>query len=442
MRRRRAFVVSLFSLVLIVMAGHESEHVVQLIQKDGFGQQCPQSCRGLLGSVFDNEPVHFVYNVSILVLLAGVWFLARAWNPEWRRERPVAWALLTAGTGFQIYHVVEHCAKLAQWLTNGHHSPTPGLLGKLLPWHGITLVELHFTINTVIFAVVLAGYLGLRVVDQIVADRLAVGLSAATIAAVLMLVVWPVQAAVWATDPPLVRIAGSHQGPLVIERSQRLVGKAGAVVHGGIVVRNTSHVTISGITVIGGENGIEVEHAKDVLLDNVAVLNARSDGIHVRRSQVTIRDCRILSPPAPYTQGIDISYAFDLAPSVVEGCTVQGGAEGIVTHFANAMIHRNRVSATTLRAIDMTEMSMGMIEHNEVSDALGIGIFCGDHSECMIEQNSVTDTRPDLASNDLSRKGYGIVSHYGAVTELGENAFAGTGRGVSAFAEGRLVHQE
>ncbi len=441
MRRRRAFVVSLFSLVLIVMAGHESEHVVQLIQKDALGQQCPQSCRGLLGSVFDNEPVHFVYNVSILVLLVGVWFFARVWNREWRRERPVAWTLLTAGIGLQIYHVVEHCAKLAQWLTNGHHSPTPGLLGKLLPWHGITLVELHFTINTVVFAVVFAGYLGLRVVDQIVADRRAVGLSAATIVAVLMAVVWPVQAAVWATDPPTVRLAGVHQGPLVLDRSQRLVGAEGATVRGGIVVR-ASHVTVSGVTVIGGENGIDVQHAKDVLLKNVTVLNARSDGIHVRRSQVTIRNCRILSPPAPYTQGIDISYAFDMAPSVVEGCTVQGGAEGIVTHFTNAMVHRNRVTGTTLRAIDMTEMSMGMIEHNEVADALGIGIFCGDHSECMIEKNSVSNTRADLASNDLSRKGYGIVSHYGAITELGGNVLSGTGRGASAFADGRLVRRD
>ena len=43
----------------------------------------------------------------------------------------------------------------------------------------------------------------------------------------------------------------------------------------------------------------------------------------------------------------------------------------------------------------MTEMSMGMIERNEVRDAPGVGIFCNDHSMCMIEQNVVVGTRPD-----------------------------------------------
>ncbi len=102
-------------------------------------------------------------------------------------------------------------------------------------------------------------------------------------------------------------LAGLHQGPLVVDHSQRLVGKEGATVRGGIVVR-ANHVTVSGVTVVGGENGIEVENAKDVLLKDVTVANARMDRIHVRRSQVTIKDCRILSPPAPYTQGIDISF--------------------------------------------------------------------------------------------------------------------------------------
>jgi hypothetical protein len=439
-RRRRAFVVSLFSLVLIVMAGHESEHVVQLFQKDALGQQCPQHCRGALGAVFDNEPVHFVYNVSILALLIGVWLLARAWASEWRRERRFAWAALTLGTGLQIYHVVEHCAKLEQWLTNGHHSPTPGFLGKLLPWHGITLVELHFGLNTAVFVAVVTGYLGLRIVDQIVPDRVAVGLSAATIAAVLLVVVWPVQAAAWATDPPLVHLTGASNGPLVLDHSQRLVGRDDAIVHGGLVVR-ANHVTVSGVTVVGGEYGIEVEDSKDVLLKNVTVINARLDGIHVRHSQVTIKNCRILSPPAPYTQGIDISFSMDLKPSVVDRCRIEGGAEGIVTHSTTAMLTRNQVSATTLRAIDMTEMSMGMIEHNEVTDARGIAIFCGDHSECMVERNDVANTRPDTTTDDLTRQGFGIVSHYGAVAEIGRNSVTGS-RGLSAFAQGRFVRRD
>ena len=46
--------------------------------------------------------------------------------------------------------------------------------------------------------------------------------------------------------------------------------------------------------------------------------------------------------------------------------------------------------------------------------------------------------RPDVASDDLTRAGYGIVAHYGAVAELEDNSFAQS-RGAAAFAEGRLT---
>ncbi len=58
----------------------------------------------------------------------------------------------------------------------------------------------------------------------------------------------------------------------------------------------------------------------------------------------------------------------------------------------------------------------------------------------MVEKNAVMGTLPDLSSDDLTRQGYGIVSHYGAVAELGENSVRGS-RGVSAFADGRLVRR-
>ena len=87
-----------------------------------------------------------------------------------------------------------------------------------------------------------------------------------------------------------------------------------------------------------------------------------------------------------------------------------------------------------MRAITMTEMSMGDVSANVVGGALGVGIFCGDHSECMIDRNVVTGTRPDVASGDRARDGYGIVAHYGATAELADNR---AGR-VGAFAEGRI----
>ena len=207
------------------------------------------------------------------------------------------------------------------------------------------------------------------------------------LAAALPVVLLAVVGTAWAVEPPTVRLAaGEHQGPLVLDHAQTVIGEPGAIVRGGILI-TADDVTVRNVTVRGGEYGIEVDGADSVELDDVVVEGAELDGINVRRSQVEIRDCTIRSLPAAYTQGIDISFGFDLHPSIVERCTVTGGREGIVTHFAMVMVRDNHISGTELRAITMTEMSMGMIEDNEVDGALGVGIFCGDYSECEIEDN-------------------------------------------------------
>jgi nitrous oxidase accessory protein NosD len=236
----------------------------------------------------------------------------------------------------------------------------------------------------------------------------------------------------WSQVPPTVILsAGVHQGPLVLDHAQKLVGEPGAIVRGGLVVR-ASHVTVRDVTVVGGDNGIVVDDARHVLLERVHVRGATLDGIHARLSQLTIRDCTVESAGG-YTQGIDISFAMHAGMSLVEGCTVTGGQEGIVTHSAEVLVKDNRVRRTRLRGITMTEMSMGMIERNDVADALGIGIFCGDYSMCEIVRNRVAGTRPDRASNDLTRQGVAIEAHRGAQAELRDNVVHANPRGVESY---------
>jgi nitrous oxidase accessory protein NosD len=242
----------------------------------------------------------------------------------------------------------------------------------------------------------------------------------------------------WAVEPPTVRLAaGTHQGPLVLDHAQTLTGEPGAIVRGGIVI-TADDVTVRNLTVRGGEYGIEVDDAESVELDDVVVEGAELDGIHVRRGQVDIHDCTIRSLPGAFTQGIDISFGFDLEPSLVERCTVIGGLEGIVTHFARVMVRDNRVSGTELRAITMTEMSMGSIEDNEVAGALGVGIFCGDYSECEIQDNAVSDVRPDHASGDRTRQGVAIQAHFGAEATLHGNEVARSPGGIAAFVDATI----
>ena len=241
-----------------------------------------------------------------------------------------------------------------------------------------------------------------------------------------------------AMQPPTVRLsAGIHDGPLVLDRAQNLVGDPGAVVRGGILV-TADNVTIRDVTVVGGENGIEVDDAHNVTLDHVRISGVKLDGVHVRRSSVSIRNCLIHSPAGDYAQGIDISFGFDLAPSLVENCTVIGGREGLVTHFAHASVRDNRVSGTSLRALTLTEMSMAVVEGNDVRDSLGVGIFCGDYSECEIDDNSVSGIRPDQASGDTSRTGVGILAHYGATAFLSGNEVSDSPGGTRAVLGARI----
>ena len=243
-------------------------------------------------------------------------------------------------------------------------------------------------------------------------------------------------------QPPTVRLSsGIHGGPLVLDRAQNLVGEPGAVVRGGIIV-TADNVTIRNVTVVGGENGIEIDDAHNVTLDGVRISGALLDGVHVRRSSVSIRNCLIHSPAGDYAQGIDISFGFDLAPSSVEDCTVIGGREGIVTHFAHVRVADNRVTGTSLRALTLTEMSMAVVEGNDVRDSLGVGIFCGDYSECEIDDNSVRGIRVDHASGDTTRLGFGILAHSGAKAVLSDNDVSDSPGGTRAVLEAQIAVKE
>ena len=264
------------------------------------------------------------------------------------------------------------------------------------------------------------------------------GRAGPTVGAAVLVVFAAAAGAAYASRPPTVHLAaGVHAGPLVIDRRETLVGRPGAIVRGGIVVR-ADGVTIRNVGVVGGTNGIDVENARNVVLDRVSVSGAELDGIHVRRSSVSIRDCTVDSGTNPYGQGIDISFAYDLPMSEVRGCTVVGGGEGIVTHSVRVMLVDNRIRQTRLRGIAVAEMSMGMVERNDVSGALGIGIYCGDRSMCEIDHNVVSNTRPDHASSDRSRLGYAVVSWYDSEAELHANTFVGNPHDTGAFASARL----
>ena len=238
--------------------------------------------------------------------------------------------------------------------------------------------------------------------------------------------------------PPVVHLsAGVHQGPLVITRREVLQGDPGAVVRGGIVVAHDD-VEIRNVTVVGGENGITVDGVRGTALDGVTVEGASLDGIHVRDAGVVVRNCTVDMLGNRVGQGIDISFNMGKGMSMVEGCTIVGGMVGITTHSSMTDIVRNRVSRTTSQAISVAEMSMGTATGNQIHDALGVGLSCDDQSMCMFEHNTVVNTRPDRASGDPTRRGFGVLASFYSEAELWQNRLAANPVAVGAVTSSML----
>jgi hypothetical protein len=354
----------------------------------------------LLGCCVLAAVLHRWWPVELCGLMAAVGLALDA--QLWHRLFPYqpAWAAVPIG-------LAELGIVLAIVYGFGLHPPLrPALLLFAVGW-----------LASVIFGQVVYPYLRLSYAE----DGGELG-RAGAVAAGAVLLAFVGSAATWyARQPPVMHLsAGVHQGPLVIRQREILQGEPGAVVRGGIVVAHDD-VQVRDVTVIGGDNGITVDGVRGTVLDNVTVQGAKLDGIHVRLAGVVIHDCTVDMLGNPYGQGIDISFNMDLGMSMVEGCTVLGGMQGITTHSSMTEIMGNRVSRTQEEAIDIDEMSMGMASENVVRDALGVALYCNDRSMCMFEHNTVIGTRSDAASGNRLRGGLALLASYESEADLWGN---------------------
>jgi hypothetical protein len=240
--------------------------------------------------------------------------------------------------------------------------------------------------------------------------------------------------AAYVTRVPTVHLHGVVRGPVVVAHAETLVG---GTIRGGIVIRS-SRVTLRDVTVVGGVNGIDVENAAHVMLDDVRVLRSESDGIHVRNSAVMVEHCTVADPAGPWVQGIDISYSLGRAMSMVSKCTIAGVREGIVTHSSSVSVMDNRVLDTSLRGIVLGEMSMDMASGNDVEGAEGVGILCLDHSMCEIRRNVVAGTRVD-GDGDPARAGVAIEAQYYAQASVSGNSVIASPGGTRRFSSSTIT---
>lgn len=362
---------------------------------------------------------------AILPVLLGCCMLAAGLHRWWPVEVCALMAAVGLALDLQIWHrlfsyqpswamlplgLVELGVVLAIVYAFGWHAP----LRPALALFGIGWL--------VAFTLAQAGYPLLRM--SYAEDGGELGRSGPVAVAAVLLALIGCAATWYVRRPPVVHLAaGVHRGPLVIRRREILQGEPGAVVRGGIIVAHDD-VKIRDVTVLGGQNGIDVESVHGTVLDGVTVQGAKLDGIHVRFAGVMIRNCTVDMLGNPIGQGIDISFNMNMGMSAVERCTIVGGREGITTHSSMTEIAHNRVSRTTGEAISVAEMSMGTATDNQVRDALGVGLNCDDQSICTFVHNTVIGTRPDVASGNPTRSGVGLLASFRSEAEVRDNELA------------------
>jgi hypothetical protein len=151
-RLRAETVALLFVEMLLLQGFHEIEHIVQVFQRSVLGIG---SGAGVLGSAFDVEPVHLIYNLGFLLLLGGVYLGCLRDRSVIPRRPELVIALLTVSFVFQGFHTLEHVVKMVQFFQTGMNG-TPGIVG-----HWIPVVFLHLGYNTALYLpVVVAFFLG------------------------------------------------------------------------------------------------------------------------------------------------------------------------------------------------------------------------------------------------------------------------------------------
>lgn len=135
--------ISLFTFIIIttsifVQSIHMMEHISQTIQKFVLNYQVAQ---GIIGSKVDLEPIHFVFNLTYLVLI----ILTLIYLKPSLKTKDLNFILLITVLILQTWHFIEHSVKLYQHLTINCKS-CPGILGN-----DYNLILLHLFYNSIVF---------------------------------------------------------------------------------------------------------------------------------------------------------------------------------------------------------------------------------------------------------------------------------------------------
>lgn len=143
----------LLAMGLAAQTFHMTEHFGQLYQHAILGW----SIKASAGIVYflNLEWNHFTFNLLYLLLL-GYSFVALKFYRRDSLASQVQWAAWAFTIAFivQIYHTFEHTVRINQFLSTGC-TPCPGILGRYVDG-----IYLHFVLNSMVYVLPLAAFLG------------------------------------------------------------------------------------------------------------------------------------------------------------------------------------------------------------------------------------------------------------------------------------------
>lgn len=249
-----------------------------------------------------------------------------------------------------------------------------------------------------------------------------------------------------APDHATVEIApGEYAETILIERPVVLRAGAGDVVITGtddqpvIEIADTYDVTIRGLTVQGGQYGIEVTRSLGVVIRNNTIRDNRLAGIKVRMGAAAILGNVITNTLPPYGKGIHITNTMDWPKSIVRGNTISGNAmSGITTNMSMVTISNNIVSDNGQRGIAITEMTEAVVADNVVESNTENGIYISDQSIAIVCNNTVSQSQLPTIEGQ-GRYGNGITVDYYSSAELHNNILVNNANyGISVLDESQI----
>jgi nitrous oxidase accessory protein len=234
---------------------------------------------------------------------------------------------------------------------------------------------------------------------------------------------------------------GIHRGPIRILKPLTLAGSGDARVvspstaDAGIDIAS-DRVRIEGITATGGSSGIFLQDVEGISIHDVTVQGAVLHGIELSGASARITSVHIEALRHRFAHGIGVRFSYHRPKTRVAGSVVAGGWEGLVSHASRVVFEDNSVVGTTMRGIKITEMSKGEAVGNRVSEASGMGLYCGDESLCAFSSNEV-EVSPGFGTQAM--QGWGLVVEYRSTASSDGDLLKGEAGSQRATTHSRIV---